>query len=177
MEKITLLFFFFIIVKVNAQSVINYTPQLKLIEGVMTIDGAKLNPNDRFANLKANEMTFADKSAINLVNCVIKVNGPVDASTNCRIRLINSYIICKQYKGPKSDRIIVTNYIKNCRISEVKYLKKLKGNPEIEIIDKSGNVVAKGYKKDISSDLIKTGVYDIRSKGNFYNSNVLLAGE
>ena len=157
------------------EDAMDYSSKLEQIKGVVIIDGAKLNPIGRFINLKTDEMIFEDRSSITLVNCVVKVNGFVDATADCKIKLVNSYIICKDYKGPKSRNIIQSKWIKSCKLSQMKYLKKLKGNPEIEIIDKQGRVVIKGYKENISKKLIDTGVYDVRSKGNFYDSNVLLA--
>lgn len=177
MKQITLLFLIVTIWNLNAQDAISYGKVLNRIDGMETIDGSKFAPKVGFANLKSDQMIFSDKSSLTVVNSVIKVNGLVDASANCKLILLNSYIICKDYKGPASDRIIKTNYIKNCKISQMKFVKKLKGNPNIEIIDKSGTVIAKGFKEDISDKLIDTGVYDVRSKGNFYNSNVLLAGK
>lgn len=176
MKQITLLFIIVTMCSLNAQDAISYGRELNKIEGMETIDGTKFAPKIGFANLKSDQMIFSDKSSLTAVNCVIKVNGLVDATANCKIILLNSYIICKDYKGPSSERIIETNYIKNCKISQMKFVKKLKGNPNIEIIDKSGTIIARGLKEDISNKLIDTGVYDVRSKGNFYNSNVLLAG-
>ena len=159
---------------ISAQDALNYSSQLELIKDIVIIDGAKLNPKGRFINLKTDEMILTDRSAITLVNCVVKVNGLVDASANCKIKLVNSYIICKDYKGPRSKNIIKTDWIKNCKLNQMKYLKKMKGNPQIEIINKEGRIVIKGYKENISTKIIDTGVYDVRSKGNFYDSNVLL---
>ena len=177
MKQITLLFLIVAIWNVNAQEAISYGKKLNRIDGINIIDGAEITPKIGFTNFKSDQMIFSDKSSLTVVNSVIKVNGLVDASANCKLILVNSYIICKNYRGPISDRIIKTNFIKSCKISQMKYMKKIKGNPKIEIIDKTGTIVAKGFKDEISDKLIDTGVYDVRSKGNFYNANVLLAGK
>ena len=177
MKQITLLVFVLFTHLIYSQITVNYSHRLSHFKGITLIDGAQIDPKMRFANIETGIMLFADKSAITFANCIVRVDGPVDASANCLIRLVNAYIICKKYKGPKTDRIITTSNINDSRISEISYLNKLKGNPNIEIIDKSGKVIAKGSKKSLSSEIIKTGIYDVRSAGNFYESNVLLASD
>lgn len=177
MKQITLLLFILATNIVFSQRTVDYSSRLSHFKGIALIDGSEIDPKMRFATVKTGIMFFADKSAVTFANCVVKVDGPVDASANCLIRLVNAYIICKKYKGPKTDRIIVTNNIDDSRISDITYLNKLKGNPTIEIIDKSGKVIAKGSKKSLSDQTIETGIYDVRSAGNFYDSNVLLASD
>ena len=177
MKTITTLLLLCISHLIYSQNDIDYSSKLNDFEGIDIIDGAKINPKDRFATITSDYMVFSEKSAITFVNCLVKVEGTVDASSNCLVRLMNSYIICKKYKGQKTDRIIETDNVQDGLISEMKHLKKIKGNPTIEIINKSGKVIAKGPKKSLSDKIIKTGVYDIRSAGNFYNTNILLAAD
>ena len=89
--------------------------------------------------------------------------------------MVNSYIICKNYIGKPSPRIKRVKNISNCKLSEVNFLKKIKGNPKIQIINKSGKVVFNGNINNIASHEVETGVYDVRSAGNFYEANILLA--
>ncbi len=177
MKQIILLFSILVTNILFSQRTVDYSSRLSHFKGIAIIDGSEIDPEMRFANVETGIMFFADKSAITFANCIVKVDGPVDASSNCKIRLVNAYIICKKYTGPKTDRIITTNNIEGSQVSDITYLNKLKGNPTIEIIDKSGKVIAKGSKKSLSEQTIETGIYDVRSAGNFYDSNVLLAGD
>lgn len=176
MSKITILLL--LLISFNStysQNEKNFGTKLRYINGVNVYHGSKINPSGRYASINTDMMVFADRSALTLVDCIVKVNGPVDASANCMVRLINSYIICRKYKGPPSNQIIVSDNIANCKISEVKFIKKVKGNPFLEIINKSGKVVVKDYKDNLKDKKIKTGVYDIRSPGNFYEKDILLS--
>lgn len=176
MNKITILLL--LLISFNStysQSEKEYGTKLNYIEGVATYYGFKINPKDRFASINTDMIKLSDRSALTLVDCIVKVNGTVDASANCMVRLIDSYIICRKYIGPVSNQIIVSENIANCKVSDVKFIKKIKGNPFIEIINKSGKIVMKGFKEKLNNRLIKTGVYDIRSRDNFYEKNVLLA--
>ena len=176
-KTFTILFtFLFLLSYSQDEEIYDYNDQLSVVSGIQLIDGSKINPNERFANLSTDNMIFTDRSSITFVNCLVKVFGTFDARANCKIKLINSYVICRNFKGneKRPDNVIESEYIENCRISEVPYLRKIKGNPELQIINKAGKIVLKGKKEAIKHKIIYTGVYDIRSTGNFYESDVLL---
>jgi len=99
MKITTTLLLLFISHFIYSQKDIDYSSKLNDFEGIDIIDGAKINPKDRFATITSDYMVFSEKSAITFVNCLVKVEGTVDASSNCIVRLMNSYIICKKYKG------------------------------------------------------------------------------
>lgn len=177
MKKITILVLLLLSINnIYSQNEKKYGAKLKHISGINIYSGSTINPGNRFANIDTGTIIFEDRSALTLVDCIVKVNGPVDASANCMVRLINSYIICRKYKGPPSNQIIVTDNIANCKISDVKFIKKIKGNPFIEVINKSGKIVIKGNKESLKDRIVKTGIYDIRSVGNFYEKDILLSG-
>ena len=175
MKKITILVLLLLSINnIYSQNEKIYSAKLRHISSINIYSGSTINPGNRFASIDTETIVFEDRSALTLVDCIVKVNGPVDASANCMVRLINAYIICRKYKGPPSNQIIVTNNIANCKISDAKFIKKIKGNPFIEVINKSGKIVIKDYKENLKDRIIKTGVYDIRSAGNFYKKDILL---
>ena len=153
MKIATILFLIVYTNLIYSQKNVDYNSKLNFYEGISIIDGAQIDNQNKFANIETDFIVFSNKSALTLVNCIIKVNGKVDASKLCKIRFINAYIICKSYNGPKSKSIIQTKNIDYAPVNDIVYIQRIKGNPILEIIDRHGKIIIKGTKKSIANKI------------------------
>ncbi|WP_010522461.1 hypothetical protein [Aquimarina agarivorans] len=179
MQKTTLsVYMIFLSSFVFAQKYIDMTAQLSNIEGNLVIDGNILKKEYDTREeiiITGKNMIVQDKSGFVFNNVIIQLSGGliVEAESHVYPKILDSYIFCKYAEGITSKNIIQRSNLKHVNLQKVKYLKKITGNPEIWIFDRSGKSVYKGLKNEINDLIVPIARYDVKIKGRTFDEAVL----
>lgn len=161
-----------------SQKYIDMTQQLANIKGNFIVDGNILkkeyNTREEII-ITGKNMKIRNKSGFVFNNIIVQLTGSIIVEEDSKIypKLLDSYIFCKHAEGISSKSIIKKTNLRSVSLDKVEYLKKINGNPEILIYDRSGKSVYKGLKSNISNVYLPIARYDVKIKGKSFDEDIL----
>ncbi len=178
MKTIIFLTLILLNLSIFSQKYVDMTHQLANIKGNLIIDGNILkkeyNTREEII-ITGKNMKINHKSGFVFNNIIVQLTGSILVDDDSKIcpKLLDSYIFCKYSEGISSKSIIKKSNFRNVSLDKVEYIKKINGNPEIWIYDRSGKLVYKGLKSNINNIYLSIARYDVKIKGKSFDEDIL----
>lgn len=180
MKHLLLFYLLFYHLYSYSQYYIDMTYELSNVKENLIIDGNTLKSEHRTREeiiITGKNLVLNDNSGIILNNVILLLNGSVQIKDGARVfpKLIDSYIICKNSDQWESKFIVTKSNFESVELRKVKHIKKIKGNPNITILDASGKIVYKGPKDELNNKKLPIARYDLKVEGRSYESKLLFS--